>query len=55
MKTTGRVARGASRSRSRTSLSIAPVLPEPQKMTMSSHGPVDDAAGSLDSERPEAV
>ena len=51
MKTTGRSARGRSRSRRRTSLSIAPVAPEPQKMTTSSSAPltrrVDDPAGVL--------
>ena len=39
MKTTGRSARGRPRSRRRTSLSIAPVAPEPQKTTMSSAVP----------------
>ena len=39
MKTTGRSARGRARSRRRTSLSIAPVAPEPQKTTTSSAEP----------------
>ena len=51
MKTTGRSARGRSRSSTRMSLSIAAVLPEPQNTTTSSarpvDRPVDDAAGVL--------
>ena len=40
MKTTGRCGRGRARSSRRTSLSIAPVVPEPQKMTTSSSPPL---------------